>query len=340
MQIGIIGINHKSADVSLREQFAKICQRRFGPNCSAHPHVAYVLLSTCNRIELYFSSFDLAATHTYILGILRDNIQEEFEHKVYSYFGKDCFFHLACVTSGMDSAIIGETEIQGQVKKAYEAAAEYHYLPRELHFLFQKCLKIGKEVRSSHSFFCQMPSLEESVVTAASRRLGGLRGKTVLFIGMSEINRKILYRLKHCGLKNVAICNRSRMQTELFAKQEGIGWVAWENLSSWICYDLTIFGTKSPDYLVSAQSFACPLENEKLLIDLCVPRNVDPRLGDHSNISLLNIDQLHRLADRNQKLKAAEAARFEVQDIFQAVSKQIDLFKAKTAYRLEVAAAS
>src|SRR4051812_9744096 len=120
MRVGIVGINHKLADLKLRERLAKACQKRFGPFQAVHGDHHFILLSTCNRTEVYFSSDDLAATHSYLLSILRTDVEEEFDHKLYSYFGTDCFSHLTRVTSGLDSAIIAETEIQGQVKTAYE----------------------------------------------------------------------------------------------------------------------------------------------------------------------------------------------------------------------------
>lgn len=330
MQIGIIGINHKSADVALREQFAKTCQRRFGSGYSAHPHVTYVLLSTCNRTELYFCSDDLAATHTYILGVLRSDITEEFEHRVYSYFGKDCFFHLACVTSGMDSAIIGETEIQGQVKKAYETAAEYYFLPKELHFLFQKCLNIGKKVRSTLSS-TPPPFFEEAIVSAATYLFGNLKQKKVLFVGISEINTKVFLRLKRCDLQEIYFCNRSQERREQLTKYDTVGWLPWESLHEWLSFDIIVFGTKSPDYLVTRHTLKLPLTQPKLVVDLSVPRNVDPELG--KVVTLLNVDQLYRMIDKNQKLKAVEFARLEAQDIAHSVARQVAIFQAKNSYR-------
>lgn len=333
MQIGILGINHKSADVSLREQFAKACQRRFAPGCSAHPQMAYVLLSTCNRTEVYFSSDDLAVTHSYILNILRVDVSGEFEHRLYSYFGRDCFFHLACVTSGMDSAIIGETEIQGQVKKAYEAAADCCWLSHELHFLFQKCLKIGKDIRSSSSFPIKMPSLEEAIMTASNYLFGNLTGKQLLFVGASEINYKIFSRLKNHSLHQIVFCNRSSIRSEMLAKKEKVDWMPWESLSDWSLFDVIIFGTKSPDYLITHQNAPKAFATPKLLIDLCIPRNVDPHLSRHPQITLLNIDQLHRMIDRKQKLKATEIARLELQEIARAVTRQMIQFRAKESYQ-------
>src|SRR6185295_5000201 len=112
MTIGVFGINHKQADVTLREKLSNAFQRHFSINS---PIRNSVLIATCNRVELYFSGDDLAEIHQSIIALLRQEVSEEFEQKCYSFFGKDCFWHLAKVTAGLDSAIVAETEIQGQV---------------------------------------------------------------------------------------------------------------------------------------------------------------------------------------------------------------------------------
>src|SRR5690606_30288580 len=104
-----------------------------------------VILSTCNRAEIYFSGEDLAAVHSHLLSFLRAGVDVPFERTFYSFFGIDCFFHLCKVASGLDSAIFAESEIQGQVRVAYANAKK---LSSCLHFVFQKALKISKEIRS------------------------------------------------------------------------------------------------------------------------------------------------------------------------------------------------
>lgn len=330
MQIGIIGINHKSADLSLREKLAKACQRRFNPNTFMHVHFSSVLLSTCNRTEIYFSSLDLAHTHSELLAILRHEVAEEFEHRVYSYFGSDCFFHLACVTAGVDSALVGETEIQGQVKRAYETAAEYRALSKELHFLFQKCLKIGKNVRCQEGLKRDLPTLEETVLQAGENLLGDLSNRSILFVGLSEINHKIFMRFKHKGFWNITFCNRSYAKVAKIASKENIQLLVWEELEKWPMFDLTIFGTKSSEFLISKPPKS---PSTKLIIDLSVPRNVDPKLGCQSKVTLLNVDQLNRMIDRKRRIRALEIARLETQVISGAVERQMSIFKLKELSR-------
>lgn len=312
MLIGILGINHKSAPLLLRDQIAKACAKRFHPNSLHFLH--FVPLSTCNRSEIYFSAEDLPAAHNYLLQVLREEITQEFEYCLYSYFGIDAFFHLARVTSGLDSAIIGETEIQGQVKQAYEASL----CNRDLHFLFQKSLKIGKEVRSKSLINQGLPNLEEIIFTKAQGELGSLEGKRILFVGVSKINEKIAARFRQKGIEGITFCNRSE------EKVRGLK-LSWRDLDLWQTFDLTIFGTKSPEYLIGPQTVIG--SRKRVVIDLCVPRNVDPRL--RTQVRLYNIDQLNREIDRKRRLKAAALQKIETEIIEKGVERQFSIFTAK-----------
>jgi glutamyl-tRNA reductase len=295
MRIGVVGINHKLANLKLREQLAKTCQKCFGPLQAVHNNHHFILLSTCNRTEVYFSSDDLTSTHIYLLSILRREVEEEFDHKLYSYFGVDCFSHLTRVALGLDSAIIAETEIQGQVKLAYENTSDYYAMPKDLHFLFQKSLAISKKLRSELKLGRGMPDLEHAVLQIGKHFFQIPEQARVLFIGASEINRKVLSFLKNKNFSNVTLCNRSDHQAANLSELHGIHYLTWAELNRWFEYDWIIFGTKSPNYLITHQEISQRSISQKLIMDLCVPRNVDPKLGQDSRITLLNIDQINRL---------------------------------------------
>lgn len=293
MRLGVIGINEKTADLKLREKLAKVCQERFIADVCTVDATPLVLLSTCNRTEIYFSSDDLAETHIQFLDILRRHLDTDFDQKIYSFFGKDCLQHLARVASGLDSAIIAETEIQGQVRIAYEAAATIRLLPHELHFAFQKALKIGKQVRRELPLRRGMPDIEHAILSAATQTFGDPKDARVLFVGASEINRKVLCFMKRKGIGQISLCNRSPGPALKAAAKHQICALPWEAMSTWKHFDWVIFGTKAPDYLVKPQDIEEGHGSAKLLIDLSVPRNVDPAVAGHGHLELLNIDQLH-----------------------------------------------
>lgn len=328
MHIGVIGLNHKSASLELRETLARIFAKKFGHTCDHD--FPFVLLSTCNRTEIYFSSDDLADTHSYLLGNLRTETSEEFEHTIYSYFGSDCFFHLAKVACGMDSAIIGETEIQGQVKQAYEEAASTRALSRELHFLFQKSLKIGKDIRTNPL----MPTLEEAVLNLSTSHLKDLKTKKILFFGVSEINQKILKLLTINNIQSITLCNRTHAKALMLARALNVE--AVEKVEDIFAYDLIIYGTKAPTYLMTKNALEMPRQR-KLIIDLSVPRNVEPACATIPNVTLLNVDQINRTIDRRKKRKAALLSRLRLPQIEEAVNRQILLFHKRESFLLSLA---
>lgn len=302
MQIGIIGINHKLANVDLRDSFAKACEKKFHPSSSNHQGHSLIRLSTCNRTEIYFTSLDLAETHSYILNILKQEISAvDFDQKLYSYFGYECFNHLSRVTSGLDSACIAETEIQGQVKTAYEAALNWLRLPYDLHYLFQKSLAIGKQIRSTLNLGRGLPDLRDAVLDAGCDFFGSLDNIKILFVGASSINEKIASHKKFAGCH---LMTRSEERGRELEQKLPLISIPWD-LSAWTNYDWVIFGAKGSDFLIGPSS-QLSLPSKKLLIDLSVPRNVDPALEDHPLITLLNIDQINRhLSIRQKELKAS-----------------------------------
>lgn len=303
MRVGVLGINHKLADLKLREQLAKACQRRFGPGISTHGSHYFILLSTCNRTEIYFCSEDLAATHTYLLSIFRNEVDGEFDQKLYSYFGQDCFHHLSRVASGLDSAVVGETEIQGQVKKAYELAMQFAHLPEEMHYLFQKALKIGKKVRSTHLLSKGLPEIEHAVFNTGRDLFKNISTSKILFVGISDINQKIIHFLRSKNLEDITICNRTEEHAVAFAKNYGLEILTWNDLTKWHNYDWIILGTKSPHHLITSKQMPGKEISHKLILDLSVPRNVEPGIARHPQITLLNIDQINRmLTFRKQKM--------------------------------------
>ncbi len=285
MQVGVIGINHKLADLKLRELLAKACEKRF--RSILYPNYYHILLSTCNRTEIYFSSSDLSGTHSLILEVLRDEVEEDFDHQLYSFFGHDCFNHLSKVTAGLDSACVAETEIQGQVKNAYEQTKNSS-LSFDLHFLFQKSLGIGKQVRSNLNIPKGIPDFEDAVYEIAIQHLPDIRQAKILFVGASTINRKLMDHFSSKQLTQVFVYSKSRQTCQAFIE---------ERLDQWENYDLVIFGSKSTNYLIDTANFS----SQKLVFDLSVPRNVDPRLA--MTLTLYNIDDVHQhLNIRRDKL--------------------------------------
>lgn len=339
MRVGVLGVNHKLADLELRELLAKTCQRRLSPGQSLHGEHSFLLLSTCNRTEIYFSSEDLASSHSYLLNILRGDVSDDFDQKLYSYFGADCLQHLSRVAAGLDSAIVAETEIQGQVKTAYEMTQEHHRLPYELHYLFQKALGISKKVRTSLPLSPGLPDIEHTVFSMGQHVFNKSSDMKILFIGASEINEKVLRHLAQKGLSNISLCNRTEKRAHVLAEKYGVKAVGWKEVENWTEYDWIILGTKAPEYLVTNANLKDSPESRKLIIDLSVPRNAEPDLARHPKVTLLNIDQLNRhLQIRNKKMRRSLLL---AEDLIEThVTRQVSIFLEKEQHRLKFCLAS
>ncbi len=314
MHIGVVGINHKSAPLVLRETIAKACARRFSlenPLGSA----SFVLLSTCNRSELYFCSESLAQHHEQILAILKDEVQTDFDQKLYTFFGYDCFLHLAKVTAGLDSAIVAETEIQGQVKNAYEQAGKLRILSKDLHFLFQKSLKIAKEIRRNHLSELHLPDLEHAIYWQAKEHFQN-NLPAPLFIGASQINCKIAQFLRHKGIEDIFFCSRACQSI----RGLDVEFVPLEKINqfSWI-----ISATKSPNYVIKENMLS---QRDPLLIDLAVPRNIDPNVS----CKLLNIDDLNFLLEKRLALIKERVDSADIK-LNHAVRRSIAIFRTKSS---------
>jgi glutamyl-tRNA reductase len=323
MRVGVIGLNHKQADIGLRERLAQACERCFGSGeATAGAGLSFILLSTCNRTEIYYYSTDLAEAHTWILALLRGELTMGLEQRLYSYFGLNCFLHLARVTAGLDSAVVGETEIQGQVKVAYEAARRRASLPNDLHRLFQKSLQIGKRVRTQVRLDQQSPTLEEIVVRAAEQATEDFYSCRLLFVGASEVNLRVLERVLALGAKNVTLCNRTAEKGSSLAAQWGIQPLAWSRLDRWLEYDVAIFATKSPVPLIWAHEWR-PRWPLPLLIDLSVPRNVDPALAHFARI--INIDALDAQVAQARFIRR-EAVAHAAALVAHGVSQHLQIF--------------
>ncbi len=319
MKIGVIGISTKSSELPLRELLAKACPRCLGGDSESASLYNVVLLSTCHRTEIYFSADDLAATQTELLNTLRKEISQPFEHQIYSYFGIDSFIHLALVTAGMDSLILGETEIQRQVKMAYETACLYRSLPSCIHFLFQKSLKIAKEARTRFSSLTRRPTLE-GMIYDLSLNLG--KKPSLFFIGNSEINRKILSFFKSKGVDDIVLCTRAPHS----AKGLNVQVVDWSALETWKNYEVVISGTNHHEYLLS------PVPHDQgvtsWIFDLSMPRSVDPRCSRHPRMTLLNMEELGRLVEKQENGHSLEAT-LSREAICGAAMRQHHLFHLK-----------
>lgn len=281
LRVGVVGINFKTADLSLRESIARSAEGLTGEAGLFFPHPA-IVLSTCNRCEIYFSSSDLAQAHTDLLRFLRREVEVDFEHRLYSYFGIHCLSHLCRVAAGLDSSIVSETEIQRQVKCSYLAAVSSP-LPSEMHFLFQKALRVGKEIRTAFPMIQGGETIFKAIWGLIQQAGVDLAEAKILFVGNSQINRALIRFLERRGMKDAHLSSRQPNKER--------GSIGRDILSFWERYDLIFCASQSTEYLLRPKE-----SGEAMIFDLSVPRNVDPEVGEMPGVRLFNIEQLDALA--------------------------------------------
>jgi glutamyl-tRNA reductase len=295
--IGVIGASYRCADLPVREAIAKALS-----SCDLPLMDRSVPLLTCNRAEWYFSTQTPAHTHQRIVSHIQSLAGTEAACHLYTFFGLECFRHLGRVVAGLDSLFVGETEIQGQVKNAYEDARKKTSLPPELHFLFQKSLRTGKVLRSG----LRLPTDEglcDQVLQMVVNHLHAVSESSALLVGTSMINRRLAKRLQERDVR-VTYVNRTFERAQQAAEEIGGQALPWaELLTTWTFFPCVVAATRSSDYvlypprespLIKDGGRIClndlpPMLPLQLLIDLSIPRNIDPALATE-NRYIVNID--------------------------------------------------
>jgi len=301
----VIGTNHKRAPLVIREKIFAVFSLLSKKG---------ILLSTCNRIEYYFYSEDCAVQHEEIIQLLRKEGGDG--EYLYTFFGQECVHHLARVVCGLDSLFCLESEIQGQVKRAYESARKKASLPKPLHILFQRALHTGKIIR--RSFSPSKENLSDHVVDAVHSYLVGRGQNTALLIGASPINLQIAQRLQKEKVE-VTCANRTKTSAEKFSQKIGAETLSWDLIQKAYChFPCIISATRSPEYLITKrQTFSRP----QLFIDLGVPRNIDPSIASHLT-QVMNIEAFLPTSHGSSILQLERSvSRRSTQDFFSLSNK-------------------
>lgn len=316
MRVGVLGINYKSASLELREKIAHACSH-LSPN--------KIVLSTCYRTEIYFSQDDLAEAQSELFYYLKKRAPHSQEYGFYTFFDAECFFHLACVTAGLDSAMLAESDVQRQVKVAYEQTRLHQTLPAPLHFLFQKALKMGKAARCKFPLFQTSPHLEGMISQLVDKILAS-ENPRLLFIGYSDINRKLIHYFWRKGHRRMTLCTRDLASAQPFALDYQLTLKDRTEIENWPHYEGVIAATECQDYLISAIP---EKRSARLILDLSVPRSVHPSLSQHSALTLFNMEQIGAFFEsyRSSRLSEVES----VKNFLQAsVEQYIDLYQKKS----------
>lgn len=322
MNLVLVGMNHKTAPLDIRERLSLSCEEGFNPNRELIdiPEIdGVVYLSTCNRVEvLAQTADDSAAVEKLKRFIFRHgNLStEEMDRCLYLYRDEEAVRHLFRVTSSLDSLVMGEPQILGQVKEAYRRAAESRTTGVILNRVLHHAFRVAKRVRTETGIAANAVSVSFAAVELAKKIFGGLKGKTVLLIGAGEMSELAARHLITHGAAQILIANRTHMRALQMAEAFQGRAVPFERLEEALREaDIVISSTGASGYVITAPMVAASLRRRKnrllFLIDIAVPRDIDPAAGDIDNVFLYNIDNLQDIVDENMKSRRQEAERAE-----------------------------
>lgn len=313
MQLKILGLNYKTAPVEVREKFSldKESIRRGLENLDGYDGLEEaVILSTCNRTEIYAVTSSICASG--VKNFLNDLTGGGIENFLYEYDGENCVRHLFNVASSLDSLILGEGQILSQVKDAYTIAKSSGATSTVLNTLFNKAIAAGKLVRTETRIAYSSVSISSAAVNLAEKILGNLQNCSVLIFGAGKMAQLTAQHLKARNIKNFFVANRHYSRAVEMAEKFNAQAVTWdEALNTADNVDIIITSTGAPHYVVKAwqtqQLMTRRRGRELLFIDIAVPRDVDPDVAKINGVTLKNIDDLESVVEENIKFRQEEA---------------------------------
>ena len=320
MSVVIIGVNHRSAPLSLLERIAVSGDqivKALHDVCSKPNITEAVVLSTCNRIEVYAVAERFHGAY----GDVRDVFcsigglaPEELHPHLYSQHDDAAVSHLFEVAAGLDSAVLGESEILGQVRSAWELARAEGGAKSTLNLLFRHALEVGKRARTETAIGRGTASVSHAAVEMAEERLGSLEGRRVLVVGAGEMAEGTAVALRSAGVGEIAVTNRTpERAAQLAARVQGRVHPFADLGPALAEADLVVTCTGSGSPIIDVDTVELGLQSRAgrplLIVDIAVPRDVDGGVGLLPGVTLLDLDDLRNWAERGLQLRAAEAER-------------------------------
>ena len=315
-----LGVSHKTAPVALRERLALPEGRAAGFLSELVTQAAVreaVAISTCNRTELYLVTGDPVEAESAALGALArqaDMPPTELLGRLYAIRDDEAVRHLFSVAAGLDSMIVGEAEVQGQVKRAYELALVEGVTGPISNRLFRDALAAGKRVRTETAIGRSRASVSTVAVDLARAALGELESRRVLIVGAGENGELTAQALHQRGARTVFVANRRYDRAIGLAQRFGGVAVRFDDLPAQLAEaDIVVTCTSSPHQILGRDELAVVLQQREarplLAIDIAVPRDIDPTVRDLAGITLYDMDDLQREVARSLSVQEAEATR-------------------------------
>src|SRR6185503_16055258 len=334
MHLLLVGISHKTAPVELRERLdfqVRGVDRALQSLAARGSTQEAVVLSTCNRAEMYVACDDVAATRTDLVSFVSEFHaidRPTVAPHVYDVAGLDAARHLFRVAAGLDSLVVGEPQVFGQVKQAHTIAGEVHTVGPVLNRLFHSSFVVGKRVRTETGLGSGSVSISYAAVALARKIFGDLGGRSVVVVGAGEMGKLTARHMKTQGVQHVTIVSRTMAHAARTA--EAIGGAAaapWEDLDDLVgASDIVITATGAAAPILTKgriEAVMRPRRNRPLfIIDIALPRDVEAAAGEIEQVFLYNIDDLQTTVRENMARRESETARAQA-----IVSEEVDRFE-------------
>jgi glutamyl-tRNA reductase len=322
VSVVVIGLNHRTAPLELLERMAVSeaqLPKALHDLCSREHITEGMVLSTCNRTEVYAVAERFHGAYSDIRGFLSELSylpSDEFSDHLYVHYDSAAAAHLLSVTAGLDSAVLGETEIQGQVKLAWQRARDEGATGRVLNLLVRHALEAGKRARTETGIGRNIASVSQAAVAMANDRLDGLAGRTVLVVGAGEMGEGMAVALAGAGVAEARVANRTASRARALAERVGGRAVPLAEFPSQLAdVDLVLTSTGSPTLLLEQADLlpvmAARPDRPLLVVDIAVPRDVDPGVAEVDGVTLLDMDDLRAFASLGLAERRREVANVE-----------------------------
>ncbi|MEZ5447433.1 MAG: glutamyl-tRNA reductase [Gammaproteobacteria bacterium] len=320
MPLTVIGVNHKHAPVAVRERVA------FRPEqlpqalealrgCAGVTEAA--ILSTCNRTEIYCHTEGGARERVVDWLVMQPGVGDtDLRPYLYCHDQPETVRHLLRVASGLDSMVLGEPQILGQLKEAYQAAVDHGSIGRLLNRLFQHCFHVAKKVRTDTAIGSSPVSIAFAAVRLAQQIHGDLAGTTAMLIGAGDMIELAANHLYANRLRHLLVANRSLERAQTIASRFGGYALPLQDLPAHLAdADIVISSTASPTPILMAETVALALQVRRrkpmFLVDIAVPRDIDPAVSELEDVYLYTIDDLQAVIEENLRSREAAAAQAE-----------------------------
>jgi glutamyl-tRNA reductase len=322
MPIVVIGLSHHTSPVTVRERFAFADTTIPGALQTLKERGIVdeaVIVSTCNRVELYAATSQspdeaLAGIRKFL--VEHHAYEGEMNGEMFAFAEPRSVEHLFRVACGLDSMVLGETEILGQIKKAYELALQHKHTGGRLNKTFQNAFNVAKKIRTETNIQRGSVSVGSVAVELAEKIFNDLSERTVMVIGAGDTSEKTARSLLSRGAKSIIVANRSFDKAEALAAELGgraVNFDTW--LNEFERVDIVISSTSAPHYVLDRTKLAPLMKLRKnrplLLVDIAVPRDIDPEVNLLNQVYLFNIDDLQQIANDYMQQRREEIAKCE-----------------------------